>query len=241
MRRLRLLFSHATLWIIACAIVIGAVIVATDGRPWLWGLVLFGAASQMMNEYFLHRFVFHYRAPQNQKLFDLFYRAHYGHHDFPTNFDMLFVPTFVLIPMLAFNFLLFGATFSLLGVAAPLAPTAAVVLVGGGMTFIGYEWFHATAHMNVATTAIERHVAKLHNQHHFRDFSKWYHVTAGGEVLDHVFGTAISREALKQKQRIEFIRTMGLRPDDPRLVAARKRFAGKYGLTEVEITRAAQV
>jgi hypothetical protein len=240
MMRLRLLFSHFTLWIMAIAVVLGAVIVANDGRLWLWALVPFGIGGQMLNEYILHRFVFHLPAPQNQKYFDLLYRAHYGHHDFPTNFDMMFVPFFVMLPMLAVNFALFLGLFGLMGIASPTAPAAAVVLVGGALTFIAYEWFHATAHLNIPTTAIERHVAKLHNQHHFRDFSKWYHVTAGGEVLDRAFGTAITREALKQQQRIEFIRTMGLRPDDPRLVSARNRFASKYGLTEAEIARAAQ-
>jgi hypothetical protein len=79
----------------------------------------------------------------------------------------------------------------------------------------------------------------LHNQHHFRDFSRWFHVSPGGEVIDRAMGTAIDREALKSQQRIEFIRTLGMRPDDARLVAARAHFAQRYGLTEAEITRAA--
>ena len=54
-------------------------------------------------------------------------------------------------------------------------------------------------------------------------------------------GTAIDREALKSKQRVEFMRTLGMRPDDPRLVAARARFAELYGLSDAEIARAARV
>ncbi|MGB5838126.1 MAG: fatty acid hydroxylase, partial [Albidovulum sp.] len=88
---------------------------------------------------------------------------------------------------------------------------------------------------------VERHVTTLHNQHHFRDFSKWFHVTAGGEVIDRFMGTAIDRDALKFQQRIEFIRTLGMRPDDQRLIAARQRFAGRYGLSPDEIARAARV
>lgn len=128
---------------------------------------------------------------------------------------------------------LFGVTWAFQGAAA-------IVLIGGAATFLAYEWFHTTAHMTVKKTAIERHVTTLHNQHHFRDFSKWFHVTAGGEIIDRVMGTAIDREALKVQQRIEFIRTLGMRPDDPRLVAARVRFAGRYGLTGEEIARAAR-
>lgn len=116
----------------------------------------------------------------------------------------------------------------------------ALALLGGAGTFLAYEWFHTTAHVPCTKTAVERHVTTLHNQHHFRDFTKWFHVTAGGEVIDRVMGTAIDREALKSAQRIEFIRTLGMRPDDARLVSARNRFAARYGLTPDEIARAAR-
>ena len=69
-----------------------------------------------------------------------------------------------------------------------------------------------TAHVNVSKTRVERYVTTLHNQHHFRDFSKWFHVSPGGEVIDRVMGTSIDRDALKHQQRIEFIRTLGMRP-----------------------------
>ncbi|MEZ5772585.1 MAG: hypothetical protein R3D61_13555 [Defluviimonas denitrificans] len=53
-------------------------------------------------------------------------------------------------------------------------------------------------------------------------------------------GTAIDREALKSQQRIAFIRTLGMRPDDPRLIAARHRFAARYRLSADDIARAAR-
>jgi hypothetical protein len=117
----------------------------------------------------------------------------------------------------------------------------AIVPVGGVLTFLVYEWFHMTAHVNVSKTRVERYVTTLHNQHHFRDFSKWFHVSPGGAVIDRAMGTAIDREALKHQQRIEFIRTLAMRPNDPRLIAARERFAAKYNLSEAEIARAAVV
>ena len=40
------------------------------------------------------------------------------------------------------------------------------------------------------------------------------------------------------KQRIEFIKTLGLNPDDPRLIAARLRFAKKYQFDRAEIETA---
>ena len=45
---------------------------------------------------------------------------------------------------------------------------------------------------------------------------------AGGEVIDRLMGTAISRDQLKTQSRVEFIRTLGLRPDDPRLIENRR-------------------
>ncbi|MFN6980063.1 MAG: fatty acid hydroxylase, partial [Gemmobacter sp.] len=96
-------------------------------------------------------------------------------------------------------------------------------------------------HLTVDKTAVERHVTRLHAAHHFRDTGRWFHVTAGGAVIDRAFGTAIDRADLAGQARSAFIRTLGMRPDDPRLVAARARFAGRYGLGEAEIARAARV
>ena len=240
MERLRLMFRHGPIIGIALVIVSGALVVALDGRGWLWALALLGVPAQMLNEYNLHRFIFHLPPPRRQWQFDLLYRAHYGHHDFPTNTDLFFVPGFVVLPVLLLNTMIVWAVLSLFGASWAIPGTAAIVAVGGGLTFLAYEWFHSTAHLPVRKTALERHVATLHNQHHFRDFSKWFHVTAGGEVIDRIMGTAIDREALKSQQRIAFIRTLGMRPDDPRLIAARHRFAARYRLSADDIARAAR-
>lgn len=240
MERLRLMFRHTSIIGIALAIVVGIVILALSGPAWVWALVVVGIPLQMLNEYNLHRFIFHWPPPEKQWQFDILYRAHYGHHDFPTNRELFFAPDFVVFPVLVFNFTLVWTVLTLLGAPWALAGTAAIVMVGGGLTFLAYEWFHSTAHMPVRKTAVERHVTTLHNQHHFRDFSRWFHVTAGGEIIDRAMGTAIDRDALKSQQRIEFIRTLGMRPDDPRLVAARHRFARRYGLEADEIERAAR-
>jgi hypothetical protein len=229
-----------TIIAIALVVVAGAAVVAEAGEPGLWALVLLGVPAQMLNEYTLHRFIFHLPPPRRQRQFDLLYRAHYGHHDFPTNTALFFAPGFVVLPVLVANFTLVRALMGLIGVDQALAAAAAIVAVGGGITFLAYEWFHATAHLAVRKTAVERHVTRLHNQHHFRDFSKWFHVTAGGEIIDRLMGTAIDRDALKSQQRMEFIRTLGMRPDDPRLVSARRRFAARYRLGAEDLARAAR-
>ena len=239
MTRLKIMFAHpsVTLMAVACGGALASLVVAGPG--WVWLLVPLGVLAQLLNEYNLHRHVFHLRPPQRQWAFDLLYRAHYGHHDFPTNHGLFFVPVWVALPMLVGNFALLWGVMVLLGVGQALWIAVAVVPVGGVLTFLGYEWFHMTAHLTLPKTAVERHVTQLHNQHHFRDFSKWFHVSPGGQIIDKVMGTDIDREALKSRQRIEFIRTLGMAPNDPRLVAARLRFAGKYGLSDQEIARAA--
>lgn len=240
MTRVRLLFSHATIWLIACAVVAGVVTVASSGQPWLFALALLGVPLQMLNEYSVHRFLLHWPPPRSQWGFDLLYRAHYGHHDFPTNTELFFAPMIVVLPVLLVSFCVTWAVLAILGLSWALPGAAAVVGIGGGLTFLSYEWFHATAHLPVSKTAIERHVTRLHGQHHFRDFNAWFHVTAGGEVIDRVMGTALDEARLKAQGRHEFIRTLGMRPDDERLIAARRKFADRYGLSDDEIARAAR-
>ena len=222
------------------ALLCGCVLLVWQGATWQWLFALAGIPAQMMNEYGLHRHVFHLSPRRRQWAFDLLYQAHYGHHDFPTKHKLFFAPIWVSLPMLALNFALVWGIAWLVAPAHALTIAAALVLVGGVGTFLGYEWFHMTAHLTVPKTRVERHVTTLHNQHHFRDFSKWFHVSPGGDVIDRVMGTAIPRETLRNQQRIEFIRTLGMQPDDPRLVASRRRFAGKYDLSEAEIGRAAR-
>ncbi|MGB3278455.1 MAG: sterol desaturase family protein [Pseudorhodobacter sp.] len=241
MFRLSVKFRHNSVRVMALVMVVAGLWLATNGPGWAWAFVLFGIPAQMLNEYSLHRYIFHLPPPRRQWAFDLLYQAHYGHHDFPTNHGLFFVPIWVAIPVLCASFGVVWALLWLLVPAYALPVAVAIVPVGGIATFLGYEWFHMTAHLTVPKTAVERHVTTLHNQHHFRDFSKWFHVSPGGEVIDRAMGTAIDREALKSQQRIEFIRTLGMRPDDARMVAARRRFAEKYGLSATEIARAATV
>lgn len=241
MRRLRLMFNHLSIQAMGVAFAVGILVALVTAPLWAWLFVPLGVFAQMMNEYSLHRYIFHLPPPEKQWKFDLLYQAHYGHHDFPTNEPLFFVPIWVALPMLVLNVTLVWLILSLIVPSYAFILAVMIVLIGGVGTFMGYEWFHMTAHLNLPKTWIERHVSTLHNQHHFRDFSKWFHVSPGGQVIDRAMGTAIDRDALKSQQRIEFIRTLGMSPDDKRLVAARLRFAQKYGLNEAEIIRAAVV
>lgn len=240
MTRLKLMFSHLSLQCLAVFFFIGLMVCISNGPWWIWAIMPLGIGAQMLNEYSLHRFVFHLPPPNKQWQFDLLYQAHYGHHDFPTNHALFFVPIWVALPMLVINFCIVFLVMAVIASPYAFVLASAIVLVGGIATFMSYEWFHMTAHLNLPKTWVERHVTTLHNQHHFRDFGKWFHVSPGGQIIDRAMGTAINRDALKSKQRIEFIRTLGMCPDDPKLLAARARFAAKYDLSEKEIMQAAR-
>lgn len=240
MTRLRLLASHWAIMVMAAACLAGLFIVLR-GPLWLWLLVPLGVAGQMLNEYGMHRFLFHLAPPRDQWRFDLLYQAHYGHHDFPTVPGVFFVPWWIALPMLGLHYLIASAIGGLIAPGLGWQIGAAVILLGGVGTFLAYEWFHMTAHLPVPKNAAERRVTTLHNQHHFRDFSRWFHVSPGGEVIDRALGTAIDRDALRGVQRAEFMTTLGLPPDDPRLIAARRRFGPRHGITEAQIARAARL
>lgn len=241
MTRPALMLRHPSIVFMALVCACAFTALAVAGPWWAWLLVPLGVGAQFLNEYNLHRFVFHLPPPRRQWAFDLLYQAHYGHHDFPTNHALFFVPIWIALPMLVFNTALFWAIAALVGAPQPHWVAIAIVPAGAVAMFLVYEWYHMTAHLTVTKSALGRRVTRLHNQHHFRDFSKWFHVSPGGEIIDRAMGTDIDAEALKQQQRMEFIRTLGMRPDDPRLIAARARFAPKYGLSEKEIAQAGAV
>nr|WP_321508009.1 sterol desaturase family protein [uncultured Celeribacter sp.] len=238
--RLSLMLRHLSIWLMIAVVCAALVVLASGAAFWVWPLALLGVPLQMLNEYALHRYIFHMKPPEAQWAFDWLYRVHYGHHDFPTNMNLLFAPLSVIVPVLLGGTLAIWGALALLQIPQAFYIAVAIVPLGGALTFLSYEWFHTTAHVQVKKTAIERRVTRLHNEHHFRDFSKWFHVTAGGEVIDRAMGTAIDRDTLKSQGRIAFIRTLGLQPDDPRLIAARAKYGARFGIPATEIARAAR-
>ena len=237
--RLSIMFKHDAVIALTALFASGVIVMLIWGTWAAWALIPLGVGAQFLNEYNIHRHIFHLKPPRQQWAFDLLYLAHYGHHDFPQAHQLFFVPVWFAVPVAAVNFAIVWGIGAILGFTDAWLYAVAIVFVGGVATFLGYEWFHMTAHLTVPKTALERRVTELHAQHHFRDFRRWFHVSPGGEVIDRVMGTAIDREALRQQSRVEFITTLGLSPDDPRLVAARERFAERIGLSADQIARAA--
>ncbi|MBR9863728.1 MAG: sterol desaturase family protein [Rhodobacteraceae bacterium] len=236
--RLALLYSHFSIQLMT-VILLGAIIfTALNWEPVFLLLIPAGIGGQMLTEYSIHRHIFHLPPPRNQRLFDLLYLCHYGHHDFPTNTKLFFVPIWFMLPVLVAGFLFYWAIFALLGFASALPMAVAFVFVGHVLTFLGYEWYHMTAHLNIRKFAPEVAVTRRHNIHHFKDFTRMFHVSYGGQIIDRAMGTAIDPDTRERLSRSEFIRTLGMKPDDPRLIRARERFAGRLGLTERQLQSA---
>ena len=86
MQRLGMMFRHNAVRVMAAIFVLAVLWLALNGPAWAWTCVVFGIPAQMMNEYALHRYIFHLPPPRRQWAFNLLYQAHYGHHDFQPRF-----------------------------------------------------------------------------------------------------------------------------------------------------------
>ncbi len=238
--RLKLLFGHLSVQILSLLFIVGVLTAIFAPTPWVWVAVPIGIIAQLLNEYSLHRFVFHQPAPKSQWAFDLLYQLHYGHHDFPSKTGLFFVPAWFAIPMLLVNISAAWGIYYLIGIPHPVYFAITTICVGGLSVFLLYEWFHMTAHMQTSKTGIEKYVTRLHGRHHFSDYKTLFHVSPGGVVIDQMMGTDYDQERVKDQGRVEFIKTLNLKPDDPRLMSARHRFAEKYGFTAEEIDEASR-
>ncbi len=232
--RFSMLWGHMSVRVIFLSVLISLVFLISRWQPMFWLLIPLGILGQMQSEYLIHRFIFHLPPPHGQFWFNVLYLCHYGHHDFPTKPGLFFVPIWFALPMLLAGQFLYTLIFTLLGFSDAFTMAIAVGFVGHGIAFLGYEWYHMTAHLNIRKFAAERRVTRLHNLHHFKDYGRNFHVSFGGEVLDRAMGTAISDHDRQAMERKEFIRTIGVDPGDPRLIAARAMFAEELGINETE-------
>lgn len=236
--RIKLMLGHPSIWILSLIFLAAVIIAFNAPTQWIWLTIPVGIAAQFINEYLIHRFVFHQKPPKAQWAFDLLYQLHYGHHDFPSKPGLFFVPAWFAVPMLITNFIIAWGIFSLLGFAHAHYYAISTICIGGVGVFLIYEWFHMTAHTPGKKIAVEQYVTRLHGRHHFSNFQTLYHVSPGGVIIDKMLGTDYDPEQAKAMGRIEFMKTLNLRPDDERLINARKRFAEKYNITDSEVMEA---
>ncbi|PRY92748.1 fatty acid hydroxylase family protein [Hasllibacter halocynthiae] len=195
-------------------------------EPWLPLAVFYGFVLQFLVEYAMHRFLLHRAPPQDQGPFEALYRSHVGHHEFPakpeffTGDDHWYPVRFGLLSVAAHVLVLWP----LIGLG-PAALFSTVALFLGSVTaFAFYEYCHTLAHLDVPKGPFGRRVTHSHLRHHFNDHDATFHVSFGMGWIDRLFGTAYDRDAAKGRFDRETILSLGMDPEDLRLVTARKAF-----------------
>jgi len=208
--------SHADNWVFiapAVAIVVGLLASQPGWSDLLWlglGVLLF-----IPQEYFTHVHVLHAPLPAKLRPYLWMYRLHYGHHDHPRRNDLMYMPLWLTLPMLAANVALFWL----------ITPDQRAFFAAFGGALLGYivfEWSHLMCHVPyVPTGRLCKHVRSQHLLHHFADEQRAYSVAPWSLGMDRMMGTRND-----PKRRSATCRHLGLPADHPWLDIARQRFAG---------------
>jgi hypothetical protein len=128
-------------------------------------LVFFGS------EYTTHRFLLHAAPLRAPFLLGLQHRLHYDHHLRPTELELLFLPLWFALPVVA---LYVGVAFALTHAWGATASA----LFGAVLGLLYYEWVHYVAHIPfVPRTPFGRWIKKYHLWHHFKNERLWFGVT----------------------------------------------------------------
>jgi hypothetical protein len=197
-----------------------------------WGLLM-----QFFVEYAMHRFLLHREPPTDQGVFNALYRSHIAHHEFPgdaeyfTGNDHWYPVRFGLISVSLHTVLLWP--FLGLGGAAEFAVVA--IFFGSVSAFAFYEYCHTLAHLNVPKGRIGQRITQSHLAHHFQDHQATYHVSLGMGWIDRLFGTPHDPATARARYDRATILSMGMDPEDLRLVTARKA----WGITRMPRGKAA--
>lgn len=180
-----------------------------------------GWLAFLPQEYLSHVFILHFPLPRAWKgewFYRQMYRMHYGHHDFPKRFDLMFIPLWLTMPLAVAN----GAVFAF--ITHDLY--ARLMLLSG--LFAGYlffEWSHLFCHLPYQPkTRIGKSIRNRHAWHHHRNEGFWYSVSWPALPLDAVGRTTGS---LDQVPVSASARYLGVDPTDPRIAACRQRFASR--------------
>lgn len=194
--------------------------------PWLLVAVAYGIFIQFFVEYGMHRFIFHRKPPTEQSPFNKLYRSHIGHHEFPNNPEFLtggdhwFAVRVALVSAVLHALILWP--FIGIGPAALFGWVA--LFVGSVSAFTFYEYCHALAHLNVPKGWFGQRVTHAHLRHHFNDHNSNFHVTFGMGWIDRLLGTSYDRDQAKDRFDRKTIMSLGMDPEDARLVMARKAY-----------------
>ena len=190
----------------------GIALAMTQPGLYTLGLFALGWGLYLLEEHLIHRYIFHAPAPRNQFLFDALYRLHYGHHDQARNRDLLFTPLWFALPMAL-------VTASALAILLPVKDAAIAVLGGGVSGYLFFEWLHLLSHFRTPKGQLGRYITRRHAKHHNIDYSNWYTVSPGGQIVDAALGSDPAKYSV-----VPNVLTCGLDPDDPRIAKSRIRF-----------------
>ncbi|MEZ5911253.1 MAG: sterol desaturase family protein [Paracoccaceae bacterium] len=225
---LRILFHMRSLKLLAPFWIFALVLLLTfaPSSPWLLLAPLYGAVLQFLVEYLMHRFLLHREPPGEQGLFNALYRSHIGHHEFPADPDFFtggdhgYALRFGLASTALHTFLLWP----FLGLKSAAVVAYVALFLGSVSAFAFYEYCHTLAHLNVAKGWFGRRITRSHLAHHFQDHQATFHVSLGMGWIDRLFGTAHDAETARRRFDRATMLSMGMDPDDLRLVIARQTF-----------------
>jgi hypothetical protein len=211
--------SDTTILVMAALGAAGLSLAFRRHDPVVLGLLGFGWCLYLLEEYLVHRFIFHAPAPKRQLFFDVLYRMHYGHHDQVWNRHLLFTPLWFAVPLTAID----TAALSIF-----LSVEDAVITVCGGAipAYLLFEWLHLTSHFKTSLKgSLGRYITRRHAKHHFIDYNRWFTVSPGGGAVDRAFGSDPDDYTVVPR-----VHTCGLEADDPRLVRSRLRYGSDSSL-----------
>ena len=221
---LRILMNMGSLQRLAPVWLLGVFALVNWFSIWLVVAVVYGVVAQMFVEYCMHRFLYHREPPIDQPKFNDLYRTHIGHHEFPTDpefftgGDNWFALQFGLVSAALHTLVLWP--FVELGAAGLFSVVA--LFVGSVSAFAFYEYCHTLAHLNVKKGWFGERVTRSHMAHHYKDHNATFHVSFGMNWIDRLFGTGHDEEIAKERFDRKTMLSLGMDPDDLRLVTARK-------------------
>ena len=154
----------------------------------LFLVVLFSFLIWTFTEYFMHRFIFHYKPTSNfgKRMIFLFHGIHHDDPNDKTRLVMPPVPAVLIVTVLYFLFKL---------VIPPvyLNIFMAVFLVG----YLVYDYIHYATHHFPMKNRVGRFLKKWHLQHHHTKENVQYGVS--NPLWDYVFGTVPQNRSRKLK------------------------------------------
>jgi hypothetical protein len=209
--------SHPDNWVFiapALCIAIGLLASAPAWPDLLW--LALGVLVFIPQEYYTHVHILHAALPKSRRAYHWMYRLHYGHHDQPRRHDLMYMPLWLTLPMLAANL-------ALLWLLTP-GPRAFWAAFGGALLgYIVFEWSHLLCHVPfVPRSRLWRHVRSQHLLHHYADERRGFAVAPWSLPMD---GLMRSRPQGPGAQRSSHCRFLGLHAAHPWIAEARERHA----------------